>query len=234
MRHSVVWKCQPQHTSTEVGLRLLHMGLRKHTLQSSIWKKYSSWLVPWKSPLDTEVFGLRPPVTFMNLLRSLSSSCDQDFGGSKSWFQQPQVRVYSLYERAVSVEIYLDTRTSFSERLRLIFKLSTYILIWKTEDNLIFLFACTLTKRDQYINQVSFPTNLMGRKTPKCYEKTGFFMNIAMSKMLIIQTIREKQEDQQMTMKRLWIKRLSILCGDRWESWVPQIPLSVQISGRVF
>lgn len=142
-------------------------------------------------------------MTFMNLLRSLSSSCDQDFGGSKSWFQQPQVRVYSLYERAVSVEIYLDTRTSFSERLRLIFKLSTYILIWKTEDNLIFLFACTLTKRDQYINQVSFPTNLMGRKTPKCYEKTGFFMNIAMSKMLIIQTIREKQEDQQMTMKRL-------------------------------
>lgn len=153
--------------------------------------------------MDTEVFALRPPVTCMNLLRSLSSSCDQDFGGSKSWFQQPEIRIYSLYEPAVSEGVYLDTRTSFSERLRLIFKLSTYILIWKTEDNLIFLFASTLTKRDQYINQASFPTDQMARKTPRCYEKIGFFMNIAISEMLIIQTIREKQEDQQMTMERL-------------------------------
>lgn len=106
---------------------------------------------------------------------------------------------------------YLDTRTSFSERLRVIFKLSTYILRWKTEDNLIFLFAATLTKRDQYINHASLPTDQMATKTPRCYEKTGFFMNIAMSEMLIIQTIREKQEDQQMTMERLWRKRSSIL-----------------------
>lgn len=106
--------------------------------------------------------------------------------------QQPEVRIYSLQETAVSEGICLNVRTSFSEKLRLIFKLSSYILIWKTEDNLIFLFASTPMKPDLYINQAMFPTDQMARKTPRSYGETGVFMNIGRSEMLTIQTISQK------------------------------------------
>lgn len=177
--------------ATSYGVETAYLG------KAPSGKKHCSWLVPWEScvllPLWIRRYLLWDPLwhvwTSSEVYPSVVS--DQDFGGSKSWFQQPEVRKYSLEDTAVSEEVYLDTRTSFSERLRLIFKLSFYTLIWKSEDNLIFLFSSKLTKRDQYINQASFPTDWTARKTYRNCGKAGFFMNISMSEMLIIQTIRE-------------------------------------------
>lgn len=187
--------------------------------QSFIWKKYSSWLVPWES------FALVPIWTQWYLLWdslwdiwTSSEVCPPGF-----WRQQvlvPTAWNKDIFPSADSsfrgnLSRHQNTIWIFSERLRLIFKLNTYTLICKTEDSLIFLFASTLMKRDEYINQASFPTD-QTRKTSRSCGKLGVFMNSSMSEML--QTIREKQEDWQMTVERLWRKRLSILCGDRWES----------------
>lgn len=132
--------------------------------QSSIWKKYSSWLVPWESfalvPIWTKKYLLWGPLWDI-------------WTSSEVWtpgFWRQQILVPTAWNNDIfTME---DSRfrgnlsrhqNIFSERL--IFRLNTYTLIWKTENNLIFLFASTLMKRDQYINQASFPTDQMVRKT---------------------------------------------------------------------